>query len=531
MRERDKGGYEMRWNLQIQLNSVVLVILGALFFFFQTPCGYSEMTLISISDNTNSETEQQLLQAVKHNPKDGQLHFQLGILYLQKGDFDNALKSLQTASELLADSPDVHHALGKVWHHKGSFDKAILEYQASLSLAETPECHYDLGTAYHSSGKLKEALAEYEAALRMQPSFAEVYQNLGALYLQQGQLELAKNAFLSVLRIKQNDSVALAGLGSVQREQEKLWKRQILQFQTAVALKPGDAEVHRQLGEAYFSVHQLQESIEELEIASRLDPNSTQAQSLLQEVVQEQKRLQKSAFMRFMEKIQNEPNNPTNYVLFASLCIEMGETKMAFECAQEAVQLKPDFSSAWLLLGKIYVLQGEKQKGREAFKKAIFHCTGEEKPQLVPSTQLNQSRMMAIEIFLAEAYLQLGQLEKDEGNLPAAIESLREAVRLSTQSDAYYSPQAHSALGEALLLQGQTEDAVSELRKAIRLKPDAVDVLWHLGMAYEKKGQLQTALSFYRKFVQSASGRTGLEKLVQLAQEKLGEETPSLQKK
>lgn len=521
----------MDWNLQPQLNCAVLVILGALFFFFQTPCGHSEMTLISISESTDSETEQQLLQAVKRNPEDGQLHFQLGMLYLQKGDLDNALKALQTASELLPDSPEVHHALGKVWHHKGLFDKAIVEYQASLSLAETPECHYDLGTAYHSSGKLKEALSEYEAALRMQPSFAEVHQNLGALYLQQGQLELAKNSFLSVLRIKQNDAVALAGLGSVQREQEKLWKRQILQCQTAVALKPGDAETHRQLGEAYFSARQLQESIEELEIASRLDPDSTQTQIMLQKVAQEQKQLQKAAFTHFMEKIQNEPQNPTNYILFASLCLEMGEAKMALECAQEAVQLKPDFSSAWLLLGKIYVLQGEKQKGREAFKQAIDHCAGEDKPQLVPSTQLNQSRMMETELFLAEVYLQLGQLEKDEGNLPAAIESLREAVRLSTQSDTYYSPQAHSSLGEALLLQGQTEGAISELRKALRLKPDAVDVLWHLGMAYERKGQPQTAFSFYRKFVQSASGRTGLEKLVQLAQEKLDEETPSLQKK
>ncbi|MBM3235838.1 tetratricopeptide repeat protein [Candidatus Poribacteria bacterium] len=521
----------MRWNLHTQLNGAVLVILGALFFLFQNPCGHSEMTLISISESTDSETEQQLLQAVKRNPEDGQPHFQLGMFYLQKGALDNALKSLQTASELLAGSPEVHHALGKVWHHKGSFDKAIMEYQASLSLAETPACHYDLGTAYHSSGKLKEALSEYEAALRLQPSFVEVHQNLGALYLQQGQLELAKNSFLSVLRIKPNDAVALAGIGSVQREQEKLLKRQILQSQTAVALKPGDAETHRQLGEAYFSARQLQESIEELEIASRLDPDSAQTQSLLQQVTQEQKQLQKAAFTHFMAKIQDEPQNPTNYVLFASLCLEMGEVKMALECAQEAVQLKSDFSSAWLLLGKIYVLQGEKQKGREAFKQAISHCSRtcqssgtDKEPQLVPSTQLNQSRMMEMEIFLAEVYLQLGQLEKDEGNLPAAIESLREAVRLSTQSDAYYSPQAHSSLGEALLLQGQTEDAISELRKALRLKPDAVDVLWHLGMAYEKKGQPQTAFSFYRKFVQSANGRTGLEKLVQLAQEKLGEQ-------
>ncbi len=520
---------------RVKLNRAALVILGALFFFFQTPCGRSEMTSRSIPDSADDETEQQLLQAVKRNPRDGQLHFQLGWLYKQKGDLDKALKSLQAASELLADSPDVHHALGKVWHRKGVFDKAILEYQTSRSLTETPECHYDLGTAYHSIGKLKEALSEYKAALRMQPSFAEVHQNLGALYLQQGQLELAKNAFLSVLHIKQNDQVALAALGSVQREQEKVWKRQILRCQTAVALKPGDAEAHRRLGEAYFSAHQPQESIEELEIASRLDSSSTQVQSLLQKVAQEQKRLQKEAFLLLIEKLQNEPNNPTHYVRFASICLEMGEVKMALESAQEALQLKPDLSSAWLLLGKIYVLQGEKQKGREAFKQAISHCIDQE-PQLATPTQSNPTRMTEIKSSLisysAEAYLQLGQLEKDEGNLPAAIESLQKAVRFSTQGrraqgtagTTRYSAQAHSSLGEALLLQGQTESAISELRKALRLKPDAVDVLWHLGTAYEKKGQPQTAFSFYRRFVQSASGRTGLDTLVQLAQQKLGKQ-------
>jgi len=508
----------MQQHFRNRLNLTAFVIL-ALFFFSHPPCGHSETTFRSISDITDGEMEQQLLQSIQRNPKDGRLHFQLGIFYQQKGDLDKALKALQSASELLANSPEIHHALGKIWHHKGSLDKAILEYQASLALAETPECHYDLGTAYHSSGKLKEALPEYEAALRVQPDFAEVHQNLGALYLQQGQLELARNAFLSVLRLKPKDPVALAALGSVKREQEKVWKRQILQCQTAVALKPGDAEVHRKLGEAYFSASQIQKSIEELEIASRLDPNSTQVQSLLQKVTQEQKQIQKSAFMSFMEKIRNEPKNPTNYVLFASLSLEMGETKMAFECAQEAVQLKPDFSSAWLLLGKVYVLQGENQKGREAFKQAISHCMGEEKPQLVPSTQLNQNRMMEIDLFLAEIHLQLGRLEKDEGNLPAAIESLQKAVEFS-QADA----QTHSFLGEALLLHGPVEEAISELRKAIRLKPDAVDVLWHLGMAYEKKGQPQTAFSFYRKFVEAANGRPELESLVHLAQEKLGKQ-------
>ena len=513
----------MCWNLEnrVKFNRIALVILGVLLFSFQAPCGNSEMTSRSTPDSTDSKTEGQLLQAVKRNPKDGQLHFQLGWFYKQKGDLDKALKALQTASELLADSPmkpddfrltaDVHHALGKVWHHKGVFDKAILAYQASLALAETPECHYDLGTAYHSSGNLKKALPEYKAALRMQPSFAEVYQNLGALYLQQGQLELAREAFLNVLRLKEKDSVALAALGCVQREQEKVWKRQILQCQTVVALNPGDAEAHRQLGEAYFSAHQLRESIEEIEIASRLDPSSTPVQSLLQKVVQEQKQLQKEAFMRLVAKIQNEPKNPTHYVRFASLCLEIGEAKMSLESSQEAIQLKSDFSPAWLLLGKIYVQRGEKQKAREAFKRAIANSTGTEKPQLAES-------------FLAEVHFQLGKFEKNEGNLDAAIESLQEAVRLLTQAKASCSAQAHSSLGEALLLQGQTERAISALRKALRLKPDAVDVLWHLGVAYERKGQPKTAFSFYRRFVQAASGRIGLETRVPLAQQKLGKQ-------
>jgi len=516
-RKRDRRNRENR----VKFNQVALVILGALIFFFQIPYGHSETTSRSTPNSMDSETEGQLLQAVKQNPKDGQLHFQLGWFYKEKGDLDNALKSLQTASELLSNSSEVHHALGKVWHHKGEFDKAIFAYRASLSLAETPECHYDLGTAYHSNGKFKEALSEYKAALKMRPSYAEVHQNLGALYLQQRKLELARNEFLNVLRIKPNDPVALAALGFVQREQWKVWARKILQCQTAVAMKPGDAEAHRGLGEAYFSAHRFQESIEELKIASRLDPDSKQVQSLLQKVEQEQKRFQKEAFMRFVEKIQNEPKNPTPYVQFASLCLEIGEEKMALESAQEALQLKPELSSAWLLLGKIYVLQGDNQKGRNAFKRAISLCASKEKPQSDSPAQLNPNPMTGNEHFLAEVYLQLGQLESDEGNLPAAIESLQKSVRFSTQSKARCSAQAHSSLGETLLLQGQTDDAISALRKALRLKPDAVDVLWHLGAAYEKKGQPKTAFSFYRRFVQSAKGRTGLERRAQLAQQKL----------
>ena len=81
----------------------------------------------------------------------------------------------------------------------------------------------------------------------------------------------------------------------------------------------------------------------------------------------------------------------------------------------------------------------------------------------------------------------LGDAEKDDGNLAVAIDHYRAALRLKPDL-----AEARSSLGYALLLSGHPADAVAELREAVRL--GYVQAHTNLGNALTETGQFPEAI-------------------------------------
>jgi predicted O-linked N-acetylglucosamine transferase (SPINDLY family) len=85
--------------------------------------------------------------------------------------------------------------------------------------------------------------------------------------------------------------------------------------------------------------------------------------------------------------------------------------------------------------------------------------------------------------------LRLAQTQEDAGQVSAAIESLRTAVRLN---DGY--AEAHAYLGLLLADSSDIAGAIASLRRAVALKPDYVRAWNNLGSALRKAGKLTEAV-------------------------------------
>ena len=94
----------------------------------------------------------------------------------------------------------------------------------------------------------------------------------------------------------------------------------------------------------------------------------------------------------------------------------------------------------------------------------------------------------------AEAHNNLGNALREQGQLAAAVAQYQEALRLKPD----YA-EAHNNLGNALKEQGQLAEAVAQYQEAIRLKPDYAEAHNNLGNALREQGQLAEAVAQYQE--------------------------------
>jgi len=145
----------------------------------------------------------------------------MGIIYLDKGDFENAKKVLEEAEELirLYDMPGdigVYTNLGSLYLQTNDLKKAENYITRVLRLATTlnypltiADSWMNLGVVYNNEERFKDALAAYTEAMKIyeelniSPRIAALMNNIASLNQHQNNLELALESQLEALRIHQ----------------------------------------------------------------------------------------------------------------------------------------------------------------------------------------------------------------------------------------------------------------------------------------------------------------------------------------
>jgi tetratricopeptide (TPR) repeat protein len=188
------------------------------------------------------------------------LRIQIAKALFELGDYENSLKALSGLSdqhsppafywrarcfEKLAtaaflrlyqadpNSYRVHQLVGDLEAAKGNDGKAIDEYRAAVSMKPSvPNLHYGLGHLLWKDLKTDEARKEFEAELAINPRHAGALHDLGDTYLLEHQPKLAL-AYLT----------------------------------RAVAIEPGDPDIHRDLGTGYADLRDYEKAETEFKAA------------------------------------------------------------------------------------------------------------------------------------------------------------------------------------------------------------------------------------------------------------------------
>jgi protein O-GlcNAc transferase len=147
-------------------------------------------------------TRDQLQRAIKSDPQDPALHYELGNLHLQSNRANEAVTCYSTALKLSPNHPQVLLQLGNAYTTLGLFAEAALYFQkATQADPVNIAAHFNLGNVLRELGQPEQAAISYRATLKLDSSDADTHNNLGNVLRELGKLDEAIACYKAALRL------------------------------------------------------------------------------------------------------------------------------------------------------------------------------------------------------------------------------------------------------------------------------------------------------------------------------------------
>lgn len=244
-----------------------------------------------------------------------QQHYNDGYGFIQRQDFENAIRSTEIATILIPERPSAWTNLGAVYGNMGEYDKAVemynkvLEYDPGNTLARQnigfmsyndqnyteavkfleplidayitdPGFVQILGFSYGYLERRDEALALYTRAIELDPDNLLNHMNLAILYVQQEESDKAVPHYLRVIELNPFDVDAMVQLADAYLKHEDE-DSAFPYLEKAMELDPSNANVVGQLGIYYVRRGVRTGNAEDIQRGQELMARAEQLEALL----------------------------------------------------------------------------------------------------------------------------------------------------------------------------------------------------------------------------------------------------------
>ncbi len=191
-------------------------------------------------------------KVLEANPKHPLAHYNLGVIYDDKGMFDEAIAEFQKALDVNPKNVDAHYRLGIALATQGSDEEAVAQLQQVL-LSEPSHIpsHYNLAVLYSALGRTDSAIDEYRKVIDIKPDYAEALNNLGLAYAEKGMGDVAQQYLEKAIAQRPGYVEALNNLGVVLISKEQFDKAAET-FRTALKQNPKSAQALFNLAKVNF---------------------------------------------------------------------------------------------------------------------------------------------------------------------------------------------------------------------------------------------------------------------------------------
>jgi len=144
----------------------------------------------------------QNLEAATLNPADASAHYNLGLIYQKRGQYQEAIESFKRAVEIDVYETDAHYQLGRIALEQGRYSDAISHFDTVVRQDmdhSQSEVWREIGCTYFAAGQYTDALEAFERFLARRPSDAEGMYRHGLTLYKLGRSDEAASQMRAVI--------------------------------------------------------------------------------------------------------------------------------------------------------------------------------------------------------------------------------------------------------------------------------------------------------------------------------------------
>ncbi|KMZ11219.1 TPR repeat [Candidatus Burkholderia humilis] len=318
------------------------------------------------------------------------------------------------------------------------------------------------GFAAHRDGRLTEAERDYQAALAAEPLHVDALHYFGVLRHQQGQHEEAAALVRRAVDLRPGDAGLQLNLGNALKALGRI-DDAIERFRNAVSLEPSFPLAQYNLGNAYSVAGRHEDAADAFEKTLRINPNDAAAWNNFGNALASLKR-HAEACGAFERALSLRPNHAGAHNNLGMALNALGDTLGAITRFRTAVQHEPKYAAAHFNLGNLLDSHDQPKDAIASFQRALnLH------PRFAP------------------AYFGLGHARAKLGHHAEAVADFERAVGLDPK------------YGVAWLCLGNSHLALSSHRAAIRAFDEALRLDSTMPAAHLNRGLALLALGDYAR--------------------------------
>jgi tetratricopeptide (TPR) repeat protein len=295
--------------------------------------GYAYMQAHQMTDAENN-----LMQALRINPKSEDVNFNMGVIRMLQGRADDAFSYYDKAIAERDNYRDPILNRGYLKFQLGRMADSIVDYDRAITLMpNAADAYLNRSLSYAALGQFDRALDDINHALQLEPSNAQAYLNRGIIYAQQQQFvpALADMNYALQLMPKSAEAYYNRGyLALIQGDKDSASR----DLQAALAINPNYPDALTKLATLEIYATHYESALNLLNRAVSLQPNAAPLY-IVRGAVQSALVHNDAALADYERAVQLAPNNPKAQLSKGMLLVGLNRRAEAMPALQAVCEL------------------------------------------------------------------------------------------------------------------------------------------------------------------------------------------------